>query len=71
MSDVLGALVGMSRVPIRIERDPQRLRPSDVPSIVGDASRARALLGWSPVHDFKDTLLAVLEDCRARVGGRA
>lgn len=68
MSSLLEGLIELSPTPIRIEQDPQRLRPSEVPSIVGDASRARALLGWAPRHDITDTLRAVLDDCRARVG---
>lgn len=64
---VLDRLLALSSVRIRVEQDPGRMRPSDVPRMVGDASRARELLGWTPRHDFDDTLRAVLEDCRARV----
>ena len=67
MSSLLESLIGLSRTPIRIEQDPQRMRPSEVPSIVGDASRAQALLGWTPRNDLADTLRDVLDDCRARV----
>jgi hypothetical protein len=35
--------------------------------MVGDAGRARKLLDWKPEHSFDDTLMAVLNDCRARV----
>ena len=43
---VLDALVSRSRVPVRIEIDPSRMRPNDVPVIVGDYSRLeRATLG--------------------------
>ena len=45
---VLDELVARSRVPLRIETDPARLRPSDVPILVGDASRLRAATGWAP-----------------------
>ena len=69
MSDILDQLIGLSLVGIKVELDPARLRPSDLPRIVGDASRARRLLGWQPAHDFRATLLAVLDDCRARAAG--
>ncbi len=51
------------------EQDPLRLRPSDLPCIVGDASRARTLHGWALEQPFEDALAAVLEDCRARGPG--
>ena len=34
------------------EHDPALLRPAEIPSLCGDASRARAELGWSPQLDF-------------------
>ncbi|TGP56893.1 NAD-dependent epimerase/dehydratase family protein [bacterium M00.F.Ca.ET.159.01.1.1] len=67
MGDILDRLLAQSRAKIVTEQDPLRLRPSDLPCIVGDASRARTLLGWAPEHPFEDTLAAVLQDCRARV----
>jgi GDP-4-dehydro-6-deoxy-D-mannose reductase len=67
MGDILDRLLAWSSVKIATEQDPLRLRPSDLPCIVGDATRARTLLGWAPEHRFEDTLAAVLEDCRARV----
>lgn len=67
ISDVLQALLDRSRVPIRIEPDPARMRPNDVPLAVGDASRARSLLRWSPTVRWEATLDAVLEHWRAVV----
>jgi GDPmannose 4,6-dehydratase len=34
--------------------DPRFARPSDVPEQVGDAARARALLGWAPTIGFEE-----------------
>lgn len=67
MENILDQLLARSSVKIVTEQDPLRLRPSDLPRIVGDATRARTLLGWSPEHPFEETLAAVLNDCRARV----
>ncbi|RAZ92879.1 oxidoreductase [Mesorhizobium hawassense] len=67
MGDILDLLLAQSSAKIVTEQDPLRLRPSDLPSIVGDATRARNQLGWAPEHRFEDTLAAVLRDCRARV----
>jgi GDP-4-dehydro-6-deoxy-D-mannose reductase len=68
MADVLDTLLEMSPTPIKIERDTRRLRANELQRIVGDASRAHALVGWRPQHDMRDTLHAVLAECRALVG---
>jgi GDP-4-dehydro-6-deoxy-D-mannose reductase len=67
IGDVLDQLLAQSSVNIVTEEDALRLRPSDLPRIVGDASLVRARLGWAPEHPFEETLAAVLNDCRARV----
>ena len=67
IADILDKLVAVSPVGIAVERDPARQRPVDLPIMIGDAGRARALLNWQPERSFDDTLLAVLNDCRARV----
>lgn len=68
INDLLSALLSRSSVSIRIEEDSSRMRPSDLPYVVGNAQRAKDLLGWSPKHSFDETLNEVLAECRARVG---
>jgi GDP-4-dehydro-6-deoxy-D-mannose reductase len=58
---VLDALVARARVPIRVETDPARLRPSDVPVLVGDASRLRKATGWQPAIPFEQLLDDLLD----------
>lgn len=54
---VLNELLGLSRVPIKRQADPARLRSSEAGSMsCGDASLARRLLGWEPRYAFADTL---------------
>ena len=67
IQSVLDGLIALSRVPITIETDPARMRPSETPRFVGDASLAKRLLGWSPALAFEATLAEVLDNCRARV----
>lgn len=45
-------------LPVRIEEDPQRMRPaqSEVERLVADASRARAELGWEPKVSLREGL---------------
>jgi GDP-4-dehydro-6-deoxy-D-mannose reductase len=54
--DVLAALVERARVPIRVESDPARLRPNDIPVLIGDATRLRATTGWQPAIPFDRTI---------------
>lgn len=66
LADVVEQLAALSNVPVEIEVDPARLRPADVPYLVGDASRALAECGWSVTRPLADTLRDVLEDWRGR-----
>lgn len=65
---VLDSLLAQSHVPIEIEVDPARLRPSDTPRYVGAATAAAKVLDWKPVRDFDQTLAAILEAARCSVG---
>lgn len=67
MEDILKWLLTQSSVGITIERDPNRLRPSDMPRIIGDARCARERLGWTPEFAFEDTLQSVLNDARSHM----
>lgn len=58
---VLETLLARARIPIRVEVDPARLRPNDIPVLVGDPSRLRAATGWTPQIPF-DQMLADLLD---------
>ena len=42
--------------------DPRFARPSDAPDLVGDASRARELLGWAPSLGFEEIVARMVEN---------
>ena len=51
--------------------DPSLVRPAEVDVLVGDASRARRELGWSPTVDFRGLIeMMVDSDLRLHQGGR-
>lgn len=56
---VLEEMLGLSGIAARIDLDPARLRPSDIPSLVGAPDKIRAL-GWEPKHTVTDALCDVL-----------
>ncbi|BCS35594.1 GDP-mannose 4,6-dehydratase [Luteitalea sp. TBR-22] len=70
----IGALLDMLRahstVPIEVEVDPARLRPVDVPVLVGDHGRLTAATGWTPVIPLERTLDDLLDEQRRLVGDR-
>lgn len=56
-----------------VKQDPRFMRPADVESLVGDATKAREKLGWKPEVDFT-TLINMMVDndlaIQTRVAGR-
>jgi GDP-4-dehydro-6-deoxy-D-mannose reductase len=64
---LLEILVGLARVPVSVEVDPERFRPIDAQAVVSDSTLLRERTGWQPEIPFEQTLLDILEDCRARV----
>jgi GDP-D-mannose dehydratase len=64
--EVLETMLAMAQVEVRIEVDPQRLRPVDIPVSVADTTRIRERVGWQPLIPFEQSLRDVLEEWRAR-----
>lgn len=62
---LLEQLVALARVPLRIEQDAARLRPSDLPRLVGDPGRVTRELGWAPAITMERTLSDLIEEARA------
>jgi GDPmannose 4,6-dehydratase len=50
--------------------DPALLRPAEVEHLLGDASKARAELGWSPSVGFKELVEMMVDADLARLGAR-
>ncbi len=67
MSAVLDRLIALSAVPIKVAIDPARLRPVEIPCLVGDFSALRQQTGWQPQIAFDQTLQDVLTDWRQRL----
>lgn len=67
ISTVVEMLLDMSPIDIEIEADPKRMRPSDVPILLGDASKFSQRTGWRPEISFEQTLEDVLNYWRERI----
>ena len=67
IQEVLDFMLANSRVPgIVTKEDPARLRPSDVPVLLGDAGKIERTVGWKPAIDFSKTLADTLDYWRKR-----
>lgn len=64
---LLDTLLSYSDIEIEIRVDEARLRPVDVPVILGDYSQLNQDTGWKPTISFEGTLKDVLDDCRQRI----
>ena len=48
--------------------DPQFIRPAEVDQLIGDASKAKAQLGWKPEVDFKQLVTMMVDEDLKRYG---
>ena len=64
---VLEYLLSKSNVKVTLREDPKRMRPSDVPILLGDNSKFVKATGWSPEYPFEKTLDDLLDYWRARI----
>lgn len=67
---LLERLLRLSDVKVEIEVDADRLRPSDVEILIGDASKFRAETGWEPRIPLDQTLEDLLDYWRHKLAGR-
>ncbi|MBN1218765.1 MAG: GDP-mannose 4,6-dehydratase [Anaerolineae bacterium] len=64
---LLEILLGCGNVEIKIEQDPTRMRPSDVPVLYADNHKLRTTTGWEPTYTFEESLQRVLDYWRKEV----
>jgi GDP-4-dehydro-6-deoxy-D-mannose reductase len=67
IAEIVDGLLGLARVPLTLEVDPELVRPVDLPVLRGDASKLRAATGWEPDIPLEVTLRDVLDDWRDRL----
>lgn len=63
---LLDHLLSLTKQKIEVKEDPARLRPSDVPILLGDNSKFVKATGWQPTIKFEQTLADMLEYWRSR-----
>lgn len=68
--ELLDMMLSQARVPIAIETDPAKFRPNDWPLVLGDSTRLRSELGWTPVIPIEQTVDDLLTYWRDRISTR-
>ncbi len=71
VEEVLQTLLALSCVPVKVEVDPRRLRPSDIPVIACDSTRFRRRTGWEPRIPLEQSLRDILDYWRGQVRARS
>jgi GDP-4-dehydro-6-deoxy-D-mannose reductase len=67
IQEVLDRLIELSGVQVKVETDPTRLRPSDVPVLLGDYTKFKTATGWEPEIPYDKTLTDMLEYWRETI----
>lgn len=67
IGEILDMLLGMTSNHIKVKKDSARMRPSDVPVLVGDSTKFRKQTGWKPEIPFEKTLKDIMEYWRGRI----
>jgi GDP-4-dehydro-6-deoxy-D-mannose reductase len=67
IASVLDRLLALATVEIAVEIDPARIRPMDIPWLVGSSERLTAATGWRPTRSLDETLADVLNAAREGV----
>ena len=66
IQSILDQLLSLSRLPLQVEVDPARLRPSDVPEFLGDCAKLRERTGWRVQIPLRTSLQDTLDYWRQR-----
>lgn len=67
IGDMLNLLLSFSKIKVDVQPDPSRMRPSDVPVLIGDNTKFVTKTGWKPEITFEKTMEDLLNYWRERV----
>ncbi len=67
IKEVIDILKSLSKKKFTVKKDPSRMRPSDVPILIGDNTKFVKRTGWKPEIPFEKTLKDILEYWRVNI----
>jgi len=70
INELVSTLVNMSYIGRQITMipDPARMRPSDVPVLIGDCSKLKSKIDWTPEISWKDSLKDLMNYWSNKIG---
>ena len=70
IAELLEAMLDACSTPIRVQRDPSRLRPVDIRRVCGASDAIQAATGWAPQRSSAGIIADLLEHWRDRIQTR-
>lgn len=67
IESILMALIGMISVEVEVVRDPERMRPSETPRLMGSFAKLEQDTGWQPLIPLAQSLRDALNDWLERL----
>lgn len=61
VQEILDTLIDLSGLKVSVERDPARMRPAEMPIVVGSYAKAKKTLGWEPEIPLERSLKDALD----------
>lgn len=66
LRDLLQSMLAATSIQVTVRQDPSRVRPGEMPLLIGDSSKLRKLTGWAPDISFERSAANTLEYWRHR-----
>jgi GDP-4-dehydro-6-deoxy-D-mannose reductase len=67
IKDILNMAISLSKVDIKFQQDPNKLRPTDEPIIMGDNTKIKEDCSWVPKMQMEETLGRMLDYWRKEI----
>lgn len=67
VGEIADALIGLTKVPVRIEVEPVRVRRAEIEDQMGDATRLNKNNGWRPLFDLEKSLEDLIDYWRQKL----
>lgn len=67
IQEILDILTSSIHISVQVEKDPKKLRPSDVPEIIANSRKVQDITGWKPEIPFEKTIKDTLDYWRGIV----
>lgn len=67
ISEILNMIITQSGVDVRVEVDPNKIRPVDVPIIEADTTKIHAATGWKPEITLEQTIRETMDYWRSHI----